>query len=289
MGILEGKVAVITGGGSGIGRATVTRFLAEGASVVIGDLNETAGEETAETARDAGHERVRFVKTDVAQELDVERMIDLALTEFSRLDCVFNNTGVGGAFGPTTHTLVEDWDYTFGVLARGVFLGIKHGARAIAASATEGSIINTASIAAFSGGDAPIAYSSAKAAVVNMTRAAAVELAEKRIRVNCLCPGGILTPLIELALPTNAQKTLEDLQPWPEAGRPEDVAAAALFLAGDDCRFMTGATRVVDGGLSAAGARLRQRLSPLAGGADDSKSGVDRGSGLEPILRRVKL
>jgi len=287
MGRLEGKVAVITGGASGIGLATALRFLREGAAVVIADLNVAAGESALESARSAGCEHVRFVETDVAREPDVERMVAVALAEFSRLDCVFNNAGIGGAFGSLMHTRVEDWDSTFETLARGVFLGIKHGARAISKSAGEGSIINTSSVAALSGGDAPIAYASAKAAVVSMTRTAAVELAEQRIRVNCICPGAIHTPLMERALPDNPREALAKLQPWPEAGRPEDVAGAALFLAGSDSAFVTGATLVVDGGLSAAGPQLRRHLSPQGRrqANDEESIGVNRGSAREPILR----
>jgi NAD(P)-dependent dehydrogenase (short-subunit alcohol dehydrogenase family) len=158
-------------------------------------------------------------------------------------------------------TSVEEWDDTFAVLVRGVFLGTKHGARAMVDLNSHGTIINVASVAAMSGGDAPIAYSSAKAAVVNMTRAAAVELAQHRIRVNCVCPGAIRTPLLESGLPADPEAILKTLQPWPDPGSPDDLASAALFLATDDSRFVTGTTLVVDGGLQAAGPRLADRLN----------------------------
>jgi NAD(P)-dependent dehydrogenase (short-subunit alcohol dehydrogenase family) len=289
-GRLEGKVAVITGGASGIGRATAMRFLEEGARVVVGDVNESAGAATLQSAAKEGFgDRIHFTRTDVSIESDVVRMIDTAVIDFGRVDCVFNNAGIGGAFGSVMETEVEDWDFTFDVLTRGVFLGIKHGARAMVACGAHGSIINTASVAGFSGGDAPIAYSSAKAAVIHMTRAAAVELAQHRIRVNCICPGGIWTPLMQKALPADTESVLARLQPWPEAGRPEDIAGAALFLAGEDARFVTGISLVVDGGLSAAGHNIADRLREArSDGVTPGKSvGLDFGStGTDTIVRR---
>ncbi len=175
---LENKVAVITGGASGMGRATTLRFLAEGASVVIADYNEDTGKQTMALAAERGfREPVRFIRTDVAKESDVAAMIALAVSDFGRLDIVFNNAGVGGALGPVWDVEVEEWDYTFDVLAKGVFLGIKHAARAMKRLGRGGSIINTASVAGLSGGGGPLVYSAAKAAVLNLTRAAALQLA----------------------------------------------------------------------------------------------------------------
>jgi NAD(P)-dependent dehydrogenase (short-subunit alcohol dehydrogenase family) len=262
---LEGKVAVITGGASGMGRATTLRFLDEGASVVFGDLNETTAKETLALAEDAGHEkRVRFIRADVAQEDDVAAMIALAVEEFGRLDIVFNNAGLGGAFGPITDLEVEDWDYTFNVLTRGPFLGIKHAARVMIEQGGGGSIINTASVAGLSGGSGPQAYSAAKAALVNLTMTTAVELAKHLIRVNAICPGGIATPLLSLGrgIDTDTLASgLSQLQPLPIAGRPEHIAGAALFLASDDSAFVTGHALVVDGGLEAMGPNLFQRAA----------------------------
>src|SRR4029453_2558198 len=193
-GRLGGRVAVITGGASGMGRSTVLRFLDEGASIVVADMNEGTGKETLELAekKKAGS-RIRFIRTDVSREADVEAMIELAMTEFGRLDVVFNNAGLGGALGSLLETEVEDWDFTFAVLALGVFLGIKHGGLAMKATGLGGSIINTASVAGLSGGAGPAAYSAAKAAVINLTRVAAIELAPDAIRVNAICPGGLST------------------------------------------------------------------------------------------------
>ena len=162
---LQNKVAVITGGASGMGKATVMRFLAEGAKVVIADFNAKTGAETLQAAA-AGHaDNVRFIKTDVAQEADIEAMIACAVSNFGGVDIVFNNAGVGGAIGPLIDTTVADFDYTMDVLAKGVFLGIKHAARAMLAQGRGGVIINTASIAGMSGDAGPLVYSAAKAVI----------------------------------------------------------------------------------------------------------------------------
>jgi NAD(P)-dependent dehydrogenase (short-subunit alcohol dehydrogenase family) len=287
-GRLAGKVAVITGGGNGIGRATTLRFLDEGARVVAADVNEQSGGETIGLAEQAGHgDRVRFVRADVTREDDVKAMIALAVSDFGRLDCVFNNAGVAGAFGPITHLDVDDWDYTFAVLVRGVFLGMKHAAAAMRQHGEGGAMINTASIAGLSGGDAPQAYSAAKAAVINLTRAVAVELAADRIRVNAICPGAINTPLIHRGNPEAMETILAKMQPWPEAGRPEFIAGVALFLASDDARFVTGEAIVADGGITAAGANTL-RTGAFAG-VFALAAGVDRGStGEAPTVRAIE-
>jgi NAD(P)-dependent dehydrogenase (short-subunit alcohol dehydrogenase family) len=275
-------VAVVTGGGNGIGRATVLRFLDEGArGVVVVDLNAETGAETVELARSAGHgDRARFVRADVAREADVEAMIAAGSRAWGRLDCVFSNAGVAGAIGPITHITVEDWDYTMNVLVRGVFLGMKHGARVLRAQGRGGVLLSTASVAGLSGGDGPQAYSAAKAAVINLTRAVAIELAPDRIRVNCICPGGINTPLLHRGSPEAMGELLDRAQPWPEHGRPEDIAAAALYLASDDARFVTGAALVVDGGMTAVGGNALR--GSIGGAAAIQVVGVDRGSTGEP-------
>ena len=285
-GRLEGKVAVVTGGASGMGRATVMRFAQEGARVVAADLNEDSGKATEAEAVELGlGDRIRFVRTDVADEADVAHAVSLAVESFGGLDIIFNNAGVGGAFGPITELHADDWDYTFAVLCKGVFLGIKHGARAIQAAGGGGSIINTASVAGLSGGAGPLAYSAAKAAVINLTRSAAVELSPARIRVNAICPGGILTPLVTRGRdPRAVGEQLDRLQPWPEHGRPEDIAGAALFLASDDSTFVTGEALVVDGGLTAAGPSLFRSLRDVA--TVTTKTGANKGSTGEPPLIR---
>ncbi|HEX7037058.1 MAG TPA: SDR family oxidoreductase [Pseudomonadales bacterium] len=285
---LTGKVAVITGGASGMGKASVLRFLAEGARVLVADYNAATGAATIEEAAAAGYrDAVDFIRTDVAREADVEAMMQRALKRFGRLDVVFNNAGVGGAIGPLTETTVADWDYTMDVLAKGVFLGIKHAARVLRAQGQGGSIINTSSVAALSGDGGPLVYSAAKAAVLSLTRSAAVELARDRIRVNAICPGFIATPLAELGRPDETRARFADAQPWPDFGRGEHIAGAALFLASDDAEFVTGEALVVDGGLTAAGPELSKKF-PRSSARDARVSGVTKGStGEPPELRKL--
>jgi NAD(P)-dependent dehydrogenase (short-subunit alcohol dehydrogenase family) len=247
--------AVVTGGGSGIGRATVLRLLADGRPVVVADVHEANAAATAELAARAGHgERVAAVRADVREEGDVAAAVEVAVRRFGALGVMVNNAGVGGAFGPVTEIAAEDFDFTFEVLVRGVFFGVKHAVRALRAQGVPGSIVNVASVAAAGGGKGPPVYSAAKAAVVNLTTALATELAPDRIRVNAVSPGAILTPLLAAGEPTDATRDLlTAAQPWPEHGRPEHIAAAIAYLAGPDAEFVTGQNLVVDGGLLAAG------------------------------------
>ena len=260
-GTLESKVAIVTGGASGMGLATVERFLNEGASVVIGDLNADNGRDAVETFSAAGYgDCVRFTTTDVSVEDDVGAMTELAVDAFGRLDIVFNNAGIGGAFGPITELDVDDWDTTFHILVRSVFLGIKHAARIMIDQGRGGSIINTASIAGMGGGGGPQAYSAAKAAVVNLSKTTAIELAPHNIRVNAICPGVIFTPLMHSGNEEQAEEVIADVQPLAKRGEGADIAGMALFLAGDDSQFVTGQEHIVDGGLLANGPRLLGRL-----------------------------
>ena len=285
---LQNKVAVITGGASGMGRATVLKFLAEGARVVVADFNAETGAETLELAAQQGFaDHVEFVATDVAVEADIERMLKVAQDAFGRLDIVFNNAGVGGAIGPLTETTVEAWDYTMDVLAKGVFLGIKHAARIMIAQGEGGAIINTASIAGLSGDAGPLVYSAGKAAVISMSQSAAVELARDKIRVNAICPGFIATPLAGGSEVARTEERFATSQPWPEFGAGEHIAGAALFLASEDARFVTGEHLVVDGGLTAAGPELSRRF-PRNSARDSKVSGVTKGStGLAPEITRL--
>jgi NAD(P)-dependent dehydrogenase (short-subunit alcohol dehydrogenase family) len=281
---LAGRVAVITGGVSGIGRATVLRFLAEGAAVVVGDLNADVAQDLIDEAGEP--DRLTFIRTDVAEEHDVEALIGAATERYGRLDVVFNNAGSGGAFGPLTEISVEHWDRTFAILTRGVFLGIKHGARAMIAQGTGGSIISTASIAGLTGGSGPQAYSAAKAAVINLTLNAAVELAPHRIRVNAICPGVIFTPLAVGNREEQMAQMVEALQPWPDHGAGDDIAGCALWLAGDDSRFVTGDAIRVDGGIVAAGTRANSGVDPH--GAWQRYTGFAPGTtGESPERRRL--
>jgi NAD(P)-dependent dehydrogenase (short-subunit alcohol dehydrogenase family) len=277
----ERRAAVVTGGASGIGRAAVERFLAEGWDVVAADLNAENGERLVDALEADGYKgRIGFVRADVSVEADVAAAVGAAAERHGRLDCMVNNAGVVGGFGPITELEVEDWDYSFAVLTRSVFLGIKHAARLMQAGGRPGSIVNTASIAGLGGGAGPQAYSAAKAAVLNLTRTTAVELAPHRIRVNAVCPGAIRTPIF-------ARAPLDDLagdaQPWPDVGQPAQIASVICFLASDDAGFITGESITVDGGLLAAG----PRLLTLTDAGSRGYVGVSRGNtGQETVVRR---
>jgi NAD(P)-dependent dehydrogenase (short-subunit alcohol dehydrogenase family) len=251
MGRLDNKVAVITGAASGIGRGTAIRFAGEGAAVVIADLNEEGGTAAVRECRENGGNAV-FQKTDVANETDVRAAVARAVKEFGKLNVIYNNAGLAGARGSIEGTPVEDWDRAFAVLTRGVFLGMKHAIPEMRKNGG-GSIISTASIAGLFGGYGPHAYSAAKAAVVNLTRSVALEVAKHRIRVNCICPGGINTPIFNV-LTSDAnqmEQLLAALCPLKRSGHPEDIANMALFLASDEAQFITGQAMVVDGGVTA--------------------------------------
>lgn len=288
---LQNKVAVITGGASGMGQSTVHRFLAEGARVVIADFNTANGEATmAEVSARGFAGNAQFLRTDVAREADVAAAVQCALDTFGRLDVIFNNAGVGGAIGPVWELEEEEWDYTFDVLVKGVFFGVKHATRAFRQQGTGGSIINTASIAGISGGCGPLAYSAAKAAVVNLSKAAAQQLAPDRVRVNAICPGFILTGLTrsQQVSMEEAGRHLDGLQPWPDHGTGDDIAGTALFLASDDSRFISGEAIVVDGALTAIGPDLWQRFG-IPRERDMEKARVNRGTtGEGNITRSLK-
>jgi NAD(P)-dependent dehydrogenase (short-subunit alcohol dehydrogenase family) len=286
-GRLDGKVAVITGGASGMGQATVYRFLAEGAKVVIGDLNAETGAATMAAIEEQGAaDRSAFLVTNVAEEADIEALVARATDQFGQLDCIYNNAGVGGAVGPISETRVEEWDFTFNVLVRSVFLGIKHAAKVMQRQGRGGSIISTSSIAGLNGGGGPHAYSAAKAAVANLTRAVSGELAHHRIRVNAIAPGVITTPLFHSGRAEKFETIAKQAVPWPRLGTGEDIAAMAVFLASDEAEYVSGQNMVVDGGLSAGGPNLW-------GNGPDSpmlrKSGVTHGStGIANDIRDVE-
>lgn len=249
---LDGKVAVITGGASGIGEGTVRRFVTEGARVVVADIQDAKGHTLVDTLGGAAV----YQHTDVAEEHDVKAAIGRALDEFGRLDCMFNNAGFGGTVGPIESTPVDEYDRTMNVLLRGVFLGMKHAAPVMKAQGS-GSIISTASVAGLGGGRGPHIYSAAKAAIINLTRSVALELGESGVRVNCICPGGIATPLLARGLGGTEEAVdlvrgvLANLQAIKRSGIPEDIANAALWLASDESSFVNGHALVVDGGLTA--------------------------------------
>ncbi len=252
---LPGKVALITGGASGIGEATVRLFVAEGAAVTIADIQDERGRRLA---AELG-ERTAYAHTDVSREADVEAAVADTVRRFGRLDCIFNNAGYGGVGGRIEAVTVAGFDETIGVLLRGVLLGMKHAAPVMKRQGG-GSIISTASVAGLRSGFGPHVYSAAKAAVIQLTRTVAMELGEHNVRVNCICPGGIATPIFGKGLGMSVEEAdalvplmkgvLENVQPIKRAGLPEDIAQAALWLASDDSTFVNGEALVVDGGLS---------------------------------------
>ena len=246
---LEGKTAVITGGASGIGEATARLFVAEGARVVIADMQRERGEALAGELGEAA----LFAPCEVRDEAEVKAAVDLALDSWGRLDCMFNNAGFGGALGPLEAIPAEEFDLSFDVLVRGVFLGMKHAIPAMKAQGS-GSIVNTGSIAGITAGRGPQVYSAAKAAVVHLSKVSAMELGESSIRVNCVCPGYIATPLSAntVGKPDSLiEEQIDDYalqQPIPRVGRPRDIAETVMFLASDRSSFVTGQAITVDGG-----------------------------------------
>jgi NAD(P)-dependent dehydrogenase (short-subunit alcohol dehydrogenase family) len=257
-GRLEGKVALITGGCSGIGLGTVELFLSQGARVVAADLQDDKGAMLQRRFPDT----LRYLHCDVTVETDIAAACTLAAEAFGGLDILFNNAGHAGLSGGVETMAADGWDATFAVLVRGPALGMKH-ARPLMLARGGGSIINTASIAGLQAGWGPLAYSTAKAAVIHMSRCAAAELSPHRIRVNAICPGLIATSIFGVALGMAREgadqmaalvaQNAAGAQPIPKPGLPPDIAAAALYLASDDSLFVTGTHLVVDGGITVGG------------------------------------
>jgi NAD(P)-dependent dehydrogenase (short-subunit alcohol dehydrogenase family) len=246
---LHDKVALITGGGSGIGRQSALLFAKEGAKVAVVDLDEKSGRETASMIKDA-----IFVRADVSTARDCQQMVEAAEKAFGRLNVLFNNAGIMLSKDDDAVSTEEAvWDQTLDVNAKGVFLGCKYGIPALR-RAGGGSIINTASFVARLGAATPqIAYTASKGAVLSMTRELAIIHAREKIRVNALCPGPHKTELLMKFLNTEAKlnRRLVHL-PMGRFGEAEEIAKAALFLASDDSSYITGSEFMVDGGLTAA-------------------------------------
>lgn len=244
---LKDKVAIITGGASGIGEATVRLFACEGAKVVIADFSEH-GQDLSDQLNADGHDTL-FVKTDVTKEEDVKLMIAKAVSQYGKLDIMFANAGI--ANDTVAHELTfEKWKRTIDVNLSGVFLSDKYAIEQMLKQGTGGAIVNAGSIHSFAGKIGVTAYSSAKGGVKLLTQTLSVTYAKEGIRVNAVCPGYIDTPLIAGADPEMKQQ-LVDLHPLGRLGKPEEVAKAVLFLASDDASFITGTSLLIDGGYTA--------------------------------------
>lgn len=260
-GRLDGRVAVITGGASGMGEATARLFVREGARVVIGDVQKESGEAVAASL---GADHASFVAVDVAASEDVRGLVKHAVDRFGRLDVMYNNAGIGGGEGSIVDCPEERFDRIIAVDLKAVWLGMKHALPYLIANGG-GSIITTASVSAFMGMQGQGAYGAAKGGVVQLTRVCAVEYAAQGVRANCICPGGTATPLLWAnpastirSDPETVKANLANLQPIRRAGLPEDIANAALWLASDESSFVTGQAIIVDGGWMAS-ARVGQR------------------------------
>ncbi len=250
---LEGKVALITGGASGMGKVASSMFAAEGAKVVLTDVSDDAGEAVAAEITQAGGQAA-FVHADISKEADAKAMVEAAVSRFGKLDVLYNNAGIMmGTDGSVDTTEESVWDKTLAINVKGVAFGCKYGVPAMIASGG-GSIINVASFVAWMGAaTSQTAYTASKGAVLAMTREIAVEYARKGVRCNALCPGPIDTPLLAelLADPARRQRRFVHI-PMGRLGQAEELAKAALFLASDDSSYMTGASLIVDGGITAA-------------------------------------
>ncbi|WP_134701320.1 SDR family NAD(P)-dependent oxidoreductase [Ammoniphilus sp. YIM 78166] len=249
---LKDKVILITGSGSGIGKSTALLFAAEGAKVIVNDLSREHGEETVEGIRQKGGV-AQFIQADVTNALEVDRMVQLVIDTYGRIDVLFNNAGISGV-GAVHETSEELWDRVVNVNLKGVFMPSKYVVPHMMEQREGGSIINMSSCIAEIGLMKRAVYSATKGAVLALTKSMQVDYAPYNIRVNALLPGTILTPFVEDYLkksydnPEEALQTIKKRQLGGELGRPEDVAQAALFLASDDSKFMMGSPLYIDGG-----------------------------------------
>jgi NAD(P)-dependent dehydrogenase (short-subunit alcohol dehydrogenase family) len=247
-GILQGKVALVTGGGSGIGRATSIRLAREGAKVMIADYVPAGAEQTVKMIKEAGGE-ASCTAADVAVTSEVEAMIKKTLDTYGRLDCAYNNAGIEGAMGDTITCTEENFDRVVAIDLKAVWLCMKYEIPQMLKQGG-GSIVNTASIAGLVGFNGIPAYVAAKHGVVGLTRTAALEYAQKNIRVNCVCPGVIRTPMVERAIDKGGFTEAEVIagEPVGRLGKPEEIAEGVLWLLSDASSFVTGHPLTIDGG-----------------------------------------
>jgi len=247
----EGRVALVTGGGSGIGRATSLAFANEGAKVVVDDINVQGGEETLRLIKSAGGDAI-FVKADVSKAAEVEAMVHRAIEIYGRIDCAFNNAGVGEPLKRLSKTSEDNWDRLMATNLKGVYLCMKYEIPHMYKQG-KGAIVNTASLAGLKGLSGQAAYAASKHGVVGLTKSAALEYAGASIRINAVCPGVIDTPLIapNMRDRPQVQKAYVDMEPIGRLGKPEEIAAAVLWLCSDEASFVIGSCFSVDGGVVA--------------------------------------
>ena len=248
---LEGKVALVTGGTSGIGRETALLFTKAGAKVVVAGRRELEGKETVDLIRAAGGDGL-FVKTDVSQGSEVAALIQKAVERFGSLDIAFNNAGIEGAWVPIIRQSEEDWDRTINVNLKGVWFCLKYEIRQMLKQGGGGAIVNMASVTGLIGSVGAGAYSASKHGVIGLTKTAALENAKSGIRINAVCPGVIETPMSERLFGAPAiHKSVVGLHPVGRLGRPVEIAEAVVWMCSDRASFMTGQSLVLDGGFLA--------------------------------------
>ena len=248
---LQGRAGLVTGGGSGIGRAIALALAEEGARVTIADVRPDAGEQTRQLVQEKGGEAI-FVRCDVTRDEDVRRLVAKAVASHGRLDCAVNNAGIEGALAPTGDYPEEEWDRVIATDLKGVWLCMKHELREMVGVAA-GAIVNTASVAGLVGSRGMPAYTAAKHGVVGLTKAAALEYATAGIRVNAICPGVVETSMVErlVASEPRLDSLLTAAEPVGRRARPEEIAAGAVWLCSDAASFVTGHAMVIDGGFVA--------------------------------------
>ena len=245
--VLEGKVGLVTGGASGIGRATALLFAREGAKVMVADVSEKGGEDTVRLIRDTGADAI-FVKCDVSKAVNVEAMVKKAVDAYGRLDCAFNNAGVG-VIKSTVDCTEEEWDRIISVNLKGVWLCMKYEIIQMLKQGG-GAIVNTSSIFGLIGTQGYAAYAASKHGVVGLTKVAALDCALAGIRVNAVCPGGVLTPMFEPVLSDPQLKdSVQKMHPLGRFAKPEEIAEAVLWLCSEAASFVTGVAFPVDGGV----------------------------------------
>jgi NAD(P)-dependent dehydrogenase (short-subunit alcohol dehydrogenase family) len=250
-GRLDGKIALVTGGSSGIGRATALIFAREGAKVVVADVNVEGSEETVRQIKAAGGEAV-FIKTDVAQAAEVDALVKKTVETYGRLDCAFNNAGIEGALQPTSDYDTAVWDRVLSINLRGVWLCMKAEIRQML-NQGGGAIVNTASAAGLVAVPGMSAYVAAKHGVVGLTKTAALEYAKAGIRVNAVCPGGVDTPMVQRVFSNNPQfaEAAASAEPVGRLAQPAEIGEAVVWLCSEAASFVTGLPMAVDGGMVA--------------------------------------